>query len=266
MLEIFTYGFMVRAITAGAIIAVIAPLIGNFLVVRRYSLMSDTLAHVALAGVAFGVLFEQNPLIYAVLATVLAGIGIDLLRQYRNIHGESVLAIFLSGSLAIAVVVMSAADSLNGDVLSFLFGSITTVTSTDLWIIGVLGIVVALLILGLYKELFLISLDEKLARANGLPVRILNLIFVILTALTVALSMRIVGALLIGALMVIPVVAATQARKSFRMTMLLSIVYSVLSVAGGLLLSYYYDLASGGMIVVCALGFFLLSLLLRRRS
>lgn len=265
MFEIVQFDFMIRALVAGIVIALIAPMIGNFLVVRRYSLMSDTLAHVALMGVAIGLLLGQEPVVYAVIATVLAAIGIDLLRQYRNIHGESVLAIFLSGSLAIAVVLMSAADKLNGDVLSFLFGSVTTVTSTDLWMIGTLGVAVALLVVGLFKELFLISLDEQLARANGLPVGALNMIFVVLTAITVALSMRVVGALLIGALMVIPAVAATQARLGFRTTLLLSIVYSVVSVIAGLILSYYFDLASGGMIVVCALGIFVLSLLIRRR-
>ncbi|PIW36550.1 MAG: metal ABC transporter permease [Candidatus Kerfeldbacteria bacterium CG15_BIG_FIL_POST_REV_8_21_14_020_45_12] len=265
-LEIFQFEFMQRAFLAGAVIAVIAPLIGNYLVVRRYSLMFDTLAHVGLTGVAIGVLLHTQPVVTAIVVTVLAALGIEYLRERREILGESVLAIFLSGSLALAVVLMSIAGGLNVDLLSFLFGSITTVTSTDLYFILILGAVTILTIVLLYKELFLISFDQELARANGLPVRLLNNLIVVLAAITVALSMRIVGALLIGALMVIPVVAAVQARRSFVQTILISIVIAALSVFFGLIFSYYFDLASGGTIVLHTLAFFALSLLFTRKT
>jgi zinc transport system permease protein len=263
--EIFQYEFMVRAFLAGSVIAVIAPLIGTHLVVRQYSMMFDTLAHVALAGVAIGLLFHTEPVPTAVVVTVLAAIAIDQLRSTRRIFGESALAIFLSGGLAVAVVLISLADGLNVDLLSFLFGSITTVSSTDLAYIFGLGVVVVLASLMLYKEFFLISFDEEIAKAGGLPVRLLNIVSVVLAAVTVGLAMRVVGALLIGALMVVPVVTAIQFNRSFRVTTVIAIGMSLLAVFVGLVLSYYLDLASGGTIVVVSLAFFLVSLLLGRR-
>lgn len=266
MWDIFQYEFMVRAFIAGGIIALIAPLIGNFLVVRRYSLMADTLAHVALAGVAIGLLLGTQPFVVAVLTTIFAAVLIEYLREKKKIYGESVLALFLSGSLAIAVVLMSIANGLNADLLSVLFGSIATVTTTDLYYMAGLGVIVVLTMVFSYKELFLVSFDEELAKASGLRVRLLNMTTVVLAAMSVSLAMRIVGVLLIGALMVIPVITAMQFRRSFKATIGLSILFSVLAVGLGLLLSYYFDLASGGTIVVLSLIFFIPSLLIRSKQ
>jgi len=266
MLEIFQFDFMIRALIAGGVIGLISPLIGNFLVVRRYSLMADTLAHVALAGVAIGLLTGQQPVAVAVATTIIAAVLIDRLRDRKRIYSETVLAIFLSGSLAIAVVLMSVANGLNTDLLSVLFGSIATVTTTDLYYIVTLGVVVLATIALLYKELFLVSFDEDIATASGLRTRLLNLVTVVLAAITVALSMRIVGVLLIGALMVIPVVTAMQIGKGFRKTMALSVILSLLSVAIGLVAAFYLDIASGGSIVVTSLIFFIVSLILRPKQ
>lgn len=259
MLSIFQFDFMIRAFVAGAVIAVIAPLIGNFLVVRRYSLMADTLAHVSLAGVAIGLLLGTQPIATAVVVAVCAAIAIDRLRDKRKIYGESVLAIFLSGSLAIAVMLLSLAKGFSFNLLSVLFGSITTVSGGDLYYIVILGVVVLLLITILYKELFFVSFDEELAAANGLRVRLYNMLLVVLAAVTVALSMRIVGALLIGALMVIPVIAAIQFGRGFRFTIFCSVLLSVCAVLGGLFLSYYLNLPSGATIVVLSLFFFMIT-------
>lgn len=264
-LNIFTYDFMLRAFAAGSIIAIIAPVIGNFLVVRRYSLMSDTLAHVALAGVAVGLLTNTQPVLASVVVTVLASIGIELLRDGRRIYGESVLAIFLSGSLAIAVVLFSAVKGLNTNLFSFLFGSITTVSANDITIILSLGILALAAITLFYKELFFVSFDQELAQANGVRVRVFNMLLVTLAAITIVVSMRIVGALLVGALMVIPVVAAQLFARSFRGTILLSVLFSAFSVFTGLWTSYYLNLASGGTIVVVALLLFVMSVLVQRR-
>jgi zinc transport system permease protein len=261
MLEIFQFDFMIRAFVAGAVIAFIAPMIGIFLVVRRYSLMADTLAHVSLAGVAVGLLIKINPLVTGIIMPVVAAFCIEKLRSTRNISGESLLALFLSGSLAIAIVLLSIAKGFNANLFSFLFGSISTVTSEDLYLIVGLGILVIATILALYKELFAVSFDDELAKASGISASVFNLVLTVLAAITVSLAMRIVGVLLIGALMVIPVIAAIQFGRSFRQTLLLSITFSSLSVFLGLFLSFYLDLASGGTIVVIALVIFLLSLL-----
>ena len=266
LLSIFQFDFMIRAFIAGGIVAVIAPMIGTFLVVKQYSLMFDTLAHVALAGVAIGLLTSTQPVIAAVILTVIAAVAIERLRDKGQIYGESVLAIFLSGSLAVAVVLISLADGFTVDLFSFLFGSITTVSQTDVYTIVALGIAVAMTIVGFYKELFLTSFDEELAQSSGLRVQLINTAIVVMAAVTVALSMRIVGALLIGALMVIPVVTGIRLSRSFKGTMVIAVIAGMVSVVLGLFSSYFYDLATGGTIVVIALGLFLLSFLFPRRS
>lgn len=266
MLEIFQYDFMIRAFVAGIAIGVIAPLIGMFLVVRRYSLMADTLAHVSFAGVAIGLLLKINPVFSAIGLSLIAAFGIESLRNSRRVFGESVLALFLSGSLAIAVIILSLAKGFNANLFSYLFGSIGTVSTSDLWVTVVLAVIVFLDVVFLYKELFFTSFDSELAEASGLPVKVINLTIVMLAAIAVAISISIVGVLLIGALMVIPVIAAMQYGMSFLKTLILSVIFSLISVIVGLFASYYLNLASGGAIVLVALIIFLLSLGLVKRS
>jgi zinc transport system permease protein len=266
MLEIFRYDFMVRAFIAGLVIAVIAPAIGIFMVIRRFSLMADTLAHVSLVGVAAGIISGGNPIMAATITSVVTAVGIERLRLNRKIFGESVLALFLSASLAVASVLISMAREQNLNILSYLFGSITTVTVSDLYFIFELGVLVLVTLALLYKEFFFVSFDEELARAGGVNTKALNLALIILAALTVSLSMRIVGALLIGALMVIPVITAMQFGRSFKKTLYLAIGFSLVSVIIGLYVSYWLDLASGGTIVVVALALFLLSLLFNHKD
>lgn len=266
MIEIFQYDFMIRALEAGIAIGIIAPLIGTFLVVRRYSLMADTLAHVSLAGVALGLLAGVNPIFSAIGLSIGASVGIEHLRTSRKIFGESVLALFLSGSLAVAVIILSLAQGFNANLFSYLFGSISTVSPLDLWVIVGLAVLVFFTICLLYKELFLASFDSELAQANGLPVKKLNLVIVMLAAIVVSLSIRIVGVLLIGALMVIPAISAMQYGKGFKVTMLLAVLFSLVAVLSGLFISYYLGLASGGTIVIVALGLFLMSVFLTKRS
>ena len=257
---------MIRSFEAGIAIGIVAPLIGMFLVVRRYSLMADTLAHISFAGVAIGLLLGINPIFAAIALSVGASFGIEGLRNSRRIHGESVLALFLSGSLAVAVIILSLAKGFNASLFSYLFGSISTVSHTDLWVTIALAVTVILAVALLYKELFFASFDAELAEAGGLPVKALNLAIVILAAVAVALSIRIVGVLLIGALMVIPVISAMQYGKGFRTTLLLSVAFSLVSVIVGLFASYYFNLASGGAIVVAALLIFLGSIALVKRA
>ncbi|MHB1118265.1 MAG: metal ABC transporter permease [Minisyncoccota bacterium] len=266
MFEIFQYAFMVRSFEAGLAIGIVAPLIGMFLVVRRYSLLADTLAHVSLAGVATGLLFQVNPIFSAIALSLLASLGIEQLRTSRRMFGESVLALFLSGSLAVAVIVISLAKGFNASLFSYLFGSISTVTPTDLWVTLALAVVVLFAVWLFYKELFFVSFDQELAEASGTPVKMLNLLIVMLAAIAVALSIRIVGALLIGALMVIPVISAMQYSKGFRTTLFLAVAFSLISVIVGLFAAYYFDLASGGAIVLITLFIFGLSVAVTKKS
>lgn len=253
MFEIFEYNFMVRAFIAGITIGSIAPLLGNFLVMRRYSLIADTLAHVALAGVAVGLLMGVYPLIPAIAITIIASIIVEKLRSGMKISGETVLAIFLSAGLSAALILISFANGFNVNLFSYLFGSITTVTETDLLLILGLGIITIFIIAALYKQLLYASFDYESASVSGIPVKTINTILIILTAIIVSLSIRVVGVLLIGALMVVPVITASRAGKSFNQTVVLSVFFSVVSVITGLFLAYNLNLPAGASIVLFSL-------------
>lgn len=265
MLEIFQYSFMVRAFIAGIVTAVIAPLVGTFLVTRRYSLVADSFAHIALAGIAIGLIAHLNPVATALVVTLLAAVYIEKLRTDQRISGDTALAIFLSSGLAIAVVLMSVAKGFNADLLSYLFGSITTVTAADLWLIIPLGFIIAGFVFSLYKELLFISFDEEAARVSRVPTGALNLLLILATAVMVVVSMRIVGVLLIGSLVVIPVATAMQLARSFKQTLWLSIAVSIGSVVAGIFISYYWNLATGGTIVLLNLLMFTAVVLMTRK-
>lgn len=258
MLNIFSYGFIVRGIEVGLIIGAIAPLIGIFLVLRRYSLIADTLSHVSLAGVAVGLLLKINPLITVIASAVGASVVIERLRLSKRIYGESALSIFLSGSLALAVVLISVANGFSVDLFNYLFGSIVTVKTADVYIILTIGILILLTVIAFYKELVYITFDEEAARVGGIPTRFINTLLIILTAFTVAVAIPIVGILLISALIVIPVVAALQLRSSFINTIFYAEVISIFSVICGIISSFYLNLSAGGVIVL--INLFILSL------
>ncbi|MBI2037647.1 MAG: metal ABC transporter permease [Candidatus Magasanikbacteria bacterium] len=266
MLEIFQYDFMIRAFIAGLIIAVLAPSIGIFLVVKRYSLLTDTLSHVSLVGVALGLLSGINPVLTAIAVSIIAALGMEKLRHAKKIFGESVLTLFLSGGLALSLIIFSASKGLNVNIFSYLFGSIATVSENDLKMMAGFGLFILLIIYFLFKRFFITAYDEELAQANGLPIKLLNITLMILAAITISISMRIVGALLVGALMVIPVLTATQFSKSFLKTFLYGIGISLLSVIIGLFASFYLNLPSGAAIVISALLLFVLSLIINKKT
>lgn len=265
MFDIFSYDFLVRGLLAALTVAVLAPSIGMFLVVRRQAFMADTLAHVSLAGVAAGLLFVFDPIVGAVGASLFAAYLIEKLRLKKGFFGESSLSLILSGSLALAVIMISLAKGLSAGLFSYLFGSVTTVSRTDLAVMLALGVTVVALVLVNVRQFFLVSLDEDLAISGGLAAQRYNLLLTILAGLTIALSLRIVGALLVGALMVVPVLAASRFDMGFRRTHLLAVVFSLFSVLIGFFLSYSLDLAAGGTIVGVAILIFLASLMLGRK-
>lgn len=258
MLEIFQYDFMIRAFIAGIAIAVIAPLVGTFLVVRRFSLIADTLSHIALAGVAIGFLTNTYPLVATLIVTVAAAIGIEYIRIHKDVSGDAVLAMFLPGGLSLAIVLLSLAKGFNANLFSYLFGSISTVTQNDLILIGILAAITVGIISYYYDQLFYVSFDEESAKVSGIHTESMHLLLVILTAVVVSLSMRIVGVLLIGALTVIPVTTAMQMARSFKQSLYLSVMFALTSVVMGLFLAYYLNLPAGGAIVLLSLGIFLL--------
>ena len=263
-LEIFQYGFVLRAFEAGIVVAAIAPLIGIFLVLKRYSLIADTFSHVSLAGIAAGFLMGINPVLSALVFTVIASFGIEKLRGSKKVYGESALAIFLSGALALAVVIISLAHGFNTNLYNYLFGSIVTITSFDVYMISALAAVVATVLILFYKEIVYISFDEESAKASGIPVKMINGILILLTAITVSMAIPTIGVLLISALIVIPVVAALQLRQSFLKTIFFAQAISVFSVASGRFASFYFNISTGGTIVLIMLAIFLVVFLWNR--
>lgn len=262
--NLFQYSFIIRGLEAGLIVAVIAPLIGIFLVLRRYALIADTLSHVSLAGVALGLLLGINPIVTALGSTLAAAWGLETLRRSKRLYSESALALFMSGSLALAVVLLSWGHGFNANLFAYLFGSILTVTPLDIWVIAILAVIVLTTLTLFFKELLYLTFDEEAAQVSGLPGRKLNLVFIMLAALTVAISIPIVGVLLIAALIVIPAVTALQLKAGFIKTIVWAEIFSVISVSLGLLLAFYFNLASGGTIVLVMLAIFLLVIWLRR--
>ena len=196
---------------------------------------------------------------------LVSAFGLELLRSQKRLSGDTVLALTISSSLALAVVVIGLIKSYKVDFFSYLFGSITTVSSVDLWTILILGAAILALVFYFRKPLFVISFDEELAQTDGINVRAINLILVILAAATVSIAMRIVGILLVSALMVIPVLTAMQFGRGFKKTMIMGVGFSLLAVLTGLFGSYYLDLSSGGTIVIVAMIFFIGSLVANRK-
>jgi zinc transport system permease protein len=263
--EFLQYGFMHRAFAAGVITALICPAIGVFLVPRRLSLIADTLAHVALAGVALGLLVGVSPVVGALVVTLGGAIGMERLRAGGALSGDAALAVFLSGGFAVAVVLISLARGFNADLFAILFGSILTVGPADVWLIVALGAVVAATIGTFYRQLLAITLNEDLARTSGVPVTALNLMLTVLTALTTVVAMRMVGVLLVSAMIVIPTLTGFALGQSFKKALLIAIAAALASVTGGLVAAYYLRLAAGGAIVITALVVLALASLARRR-
>lgn len=265
MFEMFDYDFMQRAFVAGLFIAVLASISGNFVVLRRYSLMSETLAHSALVGVAVGLVAGYNPLWVAVIVAVSSAWLIEYLRSAFSLYSDAILAIILSGSLAMAIIIVSLGGAFNNSLFSYLFGSILSVTNEDVITIVIVGSISLLFLLLFSKELYFIAYDEEVAQTSGIKVKFLNFLLVSVVAIIIALSIRVVGSLLIGALMVIPTVAALQYRVGFRNTMLISLFFALFSVIFGMTLSYHYSLPSGATIVLSVIVIFIISLVINKK-
>jgi zinc transport system permease protein len=258
-MSIFEVDFMRLAFAAGAVVGLLAPAVGFFLVQRRMSLIGDGIGHVAFAGVAAGYLLGISPVATALVASVVGAVAVEWLRSRRAAAGDQALALLFYTGVAAGVVLVSAAGALNANLFAFLFGSILTVTHGDLLLVVSLG-AAGLAVIGLlYGSLIAVSVDEEGARVSGIPVGFLNVVVAALAGVTIAVSMRIVGILLIAALMVLPVIAASRVAWSIRSTLALAMAIGVASVVVGLTVSYYGDLAPGGAIVLVAAGAFVVA-------
>lgn len=241
------YSFMQNALLAGVLISILCPIVGVFLVLRRYSMMGDTLSHSSLAGVAIGLILGTNPLLTAFIFTSICGILIEILRNYYKQYSELVMSIILTLSLGIAIILISTGKS-SANINSFLFGSILTVSSKDLYIISILSIISIILLIFLYNKLLYITFDEQGAFISGINVKLINYLFILLVGATISVSIRIMGILVISSMIVIPVATSMQLNKGFKKTLFYSILFAFIDIILGLILSYYINSAPGGTI------------------
>ncbi|MGE7931268.1 metal ABC transporter permease [Viridibacillus arvi] len=259
--SILHYEFLQNAFLSGIIIGIIAPLLGVFIVVRRLSLIADALSHVTLAGIAGSLYLSQtftglallNPLYLGIVASVSGSVLIERLRRLYKHYEELAIPIIMSGGIGISAIFISLAKGFSTDLFSYLFGSVSAVSRQDLFIVVVIALLVIAFIYLFYKELFVLSFDDEYAKASGLPAKWIHLLFMIVTALVIAASMRIVGILLVSSLMTLPVAASIRIAKGFKQAILYAIILGESAVIAGLVSAFYLDLAPGGTIVVISI-------------
>ncbi|QHQ59437.1 iron chelate uptake ABC transporter family permease subunit [Anaerocolumna sedimenticola] len=252
------YDFMRKAFIVGILLAVIVPCIGIIVVLRRLSMTGDALSHTSLAGVALGLIMGMNPVLGASIACIFAAFGIEFIRKRFPKYSEISIAVVMSAGVGLAGV-LSGFVSNTSNFNSFLFGSIVAITDFELWLVIGISLLVITVFLMLYKELLYMAFDESAAQLSGVPVRTINIVFTILTALTVSVASRTVGALIISSLMVIPVTCGMQFGKSFKQTLLYSISFAVIFTVTGLTLSFYKGLKPGATIVLTGVVFLILT-------
>jgi zinc transport system permease protein len=263
-MEFFQYDFIQRALLAGLITGIVCPLIGSFVVVRRQSLIGDGLGHIAFAGVTGGYMIGLYPVVGALILTVAGAVGIELVRRRHTEFADMGLAIFFYAGAAMAIIFSTMTRMPSAGLLSFLFGSIITVSLMDVLTIACSGTLVLIIVYILFDKLMLMSLDEDIANVAGINTGMINMLFSILTALVVVVGMTIVGILLVSALMIVPVATAHLLRVGFKATMGWAVVFSMLAVLIGLISSFYLDIAPGGTIVMTAILFYILTTIIRK--
>lgn len=258
---ILTYDFLRQAFISGILIGIMAPLLGVFIVVRRLSLIADALSHVTLAGIAGSLFLSQtvpalallNPLYLGMASAVAGSTLIEKLRSLYKHYQELAIPIIMSAGLGLAALFISLADGFRTDLFSYLFGSVSAVSYQDMMIVIAVTVVVVLFLLAFFKELFVLSFDDEYASAVGLPAKWIHFMFMIVIALVIAASMRIVGILLVSSLMTLPVAAAMRIAKSFKSAILWSLLFGQSAVLIGLVTAFYLDLAPGATIVLTSI-------------
>ncbi|MBS5927632.1 MAG: metal ABC transporter permease [Clostridium sp.] len=261
----FEFDFMRNAFMAGVVVSILCPIIGLFIVLRRNSMIGDTLSHSSFAGVAIGLVFGMNPIISAFLFTTICAVIIEFLRGYYKKYAELVMSIVLTLSLGIAIILISTGKA-NANVNSYLFGSILTVSKSDLLIIATAGIICLLILKVIYNKLIYITFDEEGAKTAGINVKFINYLFTILVGATISLSIRIMGILVISSIIVVPVATAIQLKKNFNKTLILSVLFGLIDILLGLFLSYHFDSAPGGTIALTSVIVLVITLILKRND
>ncbi len=253
-LEILTYSFMHRALISGIAIAILCSVVGLFLVLRRYSLFGDAIAHSSFGGIALGLLVGVYPLWTAYGVSIVSALIITKIKDRYNISGDASIAVLLSSGIAIGLVIIGFSGGFTIDIFSFLFGSILLVSVDDTILILLLTGVILTVILLLYRQILYSTFNEEQAKVSGIPVEKINYLIVFMAGITVVTSIQLVGVLLISALFVIPNVTAIMYGKGFKQTAIISMSFSVFSVVVGILISYVFDITPAGTIVLLSIG------------
>ena len=265
MNNIFSYEFMQRAFIVAMLIAFTAPCIGVNIVLKRLSAIGDAASHTALAGIAFGLIMGINPILGAVIFSVLAVLAIEGLRKSFSHYAEIGTAVVMSAGIGLTAVLSGFISDGSNNINSFMFGSIVAISDFEMYLTVGIGITVLAVSMLLYKELFFITFDEEAAKLAGVPVRGINYILMLLTAVTVSTASRVVGALMVSSLMVIPVAAAMLIAKSYKQTLVISVVTAEISTVLGLIISFYMDLRPGGTIVLTGVVILIAMMIITRR-
>ncbi|WP_086043665.1 metal ABC transporter permease [Macrococcoides canis] len=265
------FDFIRYSFIAGILIGLLAPLIGTFIVVRRLSLIADALSHVTLGGIAFGMLltkllaFTINPVWTGILFSIAGSLMIERLRSVYKHYQELAIPIIMSLGIGLSVIFISFADGFNQDLFGYLFGSISAVTFNDVIVIFSIFVVVLLFIVLLYKELFILSFDEEYASIIGVP-RYVHLLFMLMVALVISASMRVVGILLVSSLITLPVASAMRLTRSYKELMIWSVIIGEIAVIAGLVTAFYLDISPGGVIVMLLVAILLLSIIIKKNK
>lgn len=259
----FELDFMKNAFMAGIVVSILCPIVGLFIVLRRNSMIGDTLSHSSFAGVAIGLVLGYNPILTAFIFTTICAIIIEFLRGYFKKYAELVMSIVLTFSLGIAIILISTGKATT-KVNSILFGSILTVSKGDLLLISIAGLITLLFLALIYNKLIYTTFDEQGAHTAGINVKLINYIFTILVGATISLSIKIMGILVISSIIVVPVATAMQLKVNFRKTLISSVVFGLIDILLGLVLAYYLDSAAGGTIAITSVTVLIITLIVSR--
>ena len=257
--EMLSYAFMQRAFISGIFIAIACSILGTFLILRRYALIGDGIAHISFGGVALGLLFSINPFFSALIFSLIGAISIINIKEKLSLYGDTAIGIVSHASLGIGIFIASAAKGFNVDIMSYLFGSILIISSFEMIMSIILAIIVILIVILFYNDLFAITFDENTAKTLGINTNFLNYILILLTAITVVNSMRIVGLLLASALIILPSASSLMLKKNFKTTLILSALIGIISVILGLIVAYLFNIAASGSIVLTSTIIFLIT-------
>jgi zinc transport system permease protein len=264
MIELLQYEFMQRALLGGLLISISTSLIGVFLVLKRLSLLGDSFAHASFAGIALGFVTGINPILSALGFVTVVSLGMDKLINKIKLYGESAIAVVLSFSIALALVLIGISDGLNTNIFSYLFGSLLTISYFDISIAFIVLVIILIFYYYNYKTLFFSSFNNDMARVRNKKTQVVDKVFIILAALTIVISIRAVGILLISGLLIIPALIGLRLSSSFKQSIVISIISSIIGIYLGIFLSYYFDLPVGGTIVLSLVGLFLGSLFFKK--